>query len=249
MLTKAPHEIERIRKACRIVAEVLQLMRQEARPGVTTARLDEQAERYIRDSGGRPAFKGYQGFPRTLCTSVNDRIVHGIPNETVLKDGDLLSVDVGVIWDGYYGDAAVTLLLGDVSGAHRRLAEVAEQSLYRGIAQALPGKRIGDIGHAVQSHVETNGFAVVRDFVGHGVGRELHEEPQLPNFGKPGEGMALRAGMVLAIEPMVNEFSPQVRTLSDHWTAVTVDGGYSAHFEHTVLVGAEGPEILTRMGD
>jgi len=249
MLTKAPHEIERIRKACRIVAEVLQLLRQEARPGLTTAHLDGLAERYIRDAGGLPAFKGYQGFPRTLCASVNDRIVHGIPDESVLRDGDLLSVDIGVVWEGYYGDGAATLLLGDVADQHRLLAEVAEQSLYRGIAQAVPGKRVGDIGHAVQSHVEKFGFAVVRDFVGHGVGSQLHEDPQVPNFGSPGEGTPLRAGMVLAIEPMVNEFTPHVRTLPDRWTAVTVDGGYSAHYEHTVLVTAEGPEILTRMGD
>jgi methionyl aminopeptidase len=249
MEIKTPQEVELMRVASRVVAETLQLIRQEARAGVTTDELDRAAERYIRKAGCLPAFKGYQGFPRTLCTSVNDQVVHGIPSEYTLRDGDLLSVDVGTIYQGYYGDGAVTILIGAVSERHRRLAEVTEQSLYQGIAQARPGNRIGDISHAVQVFVEKAGFAVVRDFVGHSIGSRMHEELQIPNYGPPNQGAVLKRGMVLAIEPMVNEFTPHVRVLADRWTAVTVDGGYSAHFEHTVAVTLDGPEILTRLSE
>ncbi|HOB51516.1 MAG TPA: type I methionyl aminopeptidase [Acidobacteriota bacterium] len=249
MMIKSAAQIEKVRRACRVVAEVLQQLREHARPGATTAELDVLAEAYIRAQGCLPAFKGYQGYPKTLCTSVNDQIVHGIPSGYVLKNGDLLSVDVGAVYDGFYGDGAVTLLMGEVSEKHRLLAEVTEGSLYKGIAQARAGNRLSDISHAVQSHVERFGFAVVRDFVGHGIGAQLHEEPQLPNFGPPGQGPLLKAGMLLALEPMVNEYTPHVRILSDRWTAVTVDGGYSAHFEHTILVTDDGPEILTRLGE
>lgn len=248
-MIKSAAQIEKVRRACRVVAEVLQQLREHARPGATTAELDVLAETYIRAQGCLPAFKGYQGYPKTLCTSVNDQIVHGIPSGYVLKNGDLLSVDVGAVYDGFYGDGAVTLLMGEVSEKHRLLAEVTEGSLYKGIAQARAGNRLSDISHAVQSHVERFGFAVVRDFVGHGIGAQLHEEPQLPNFGPPGQGPLLKAGMMLALEPMVNEYTPHVRILSDRWTAVTVDGGYSAHFEHTILVTDDGPEILTRLGE
>ncbi len=248
-MIKSAAQIEKVRRACRVVAEVLQQLREHARPGATTAELDVLAEAYIRAQGCLPAFKGYQGYPKTLCTSVNDQIVHGIPSGYVLKNGDLLSVDVGAVYDGFYGDGAVTLLMGEVSEKHRLLAEVTEGSLYKGIAQARAGNRLSDISHAVQSHVERFGFAVVRDFVGHGIGAQLHEEPQLPNFGPPGQGPLLKAGMLLALEPMVNEYTPHVRILSDRWTAVTVDGGYSAHFEHTILVTDDGPEILTRLGE
>jgi len=249
MMIKSAAQIEKVRRACRVVAEVLQQLREHARPGATTGELDVLAEAYIRAQGCLPAFKGYQGYPKTLCTSVNDQIVHGIPSGYVLKNGDLLSVDVGAVYDGFYGDGAVTLLMGEVSEKHRLLAEVTEGSLYKGIAQARAGNRLSDISHAVQSHVERFGFAVVRDFVGHGIGAQLHEEPQLPNFGPPGQGPLLKAGMLLALEPMVNEYTPHVRILSDRWTAVTVDGGYSAHFEHTILVTDDGPEILTRLGE
>lgn len=249
MMIKSAAQIEKVRRACRVVAEVLQQLREHARPGVTTGELDVLAEAYIRAQGCLPAFKGYQGYPKTLCTSVNDQIVHGIPSGYVLKNGDLLSVDVGAVYDGFYGDGAVTLLMGEVSEKHRLLAEVTEGSLYKGIAQARAGNRLSDISHAVQSHVERFGFAVVRDFVGHGIGAQLHEEPQLPNFGPPGQGPLLKTGMLLALEPMVNEYTPHVRILSDRWTAVTVDGGYSAHFEHTILVTDDGPEILTRLGE
>lgn len=249
MMIKSAAQIEKVRRACRVVAEVLQQLREHARPGVTTGELDVLAEAYIRAQGCLPAFKGYQGYPKTLCTSVNDQIVHGIPSGYVLKNGDLLSVDVGAVYDGFYGDGAVTLLMGEVSEKHRLLAEVTEGSLYKGIAQARAGNRLSDISHAVQSHVERFGFAVVRDFVGHGIGAQLHEEPQLPNFGPPGQGPLLKTGMLLALEPMVNEYTPHVRILSDRWTAVTVDGGYSAHFEHTVAVTADGPEILTRLSE
>jgi methionyl aminopeptidase len=249
MEIKTPQEIELMRVASRVVAETLQLLREEAREGVTTEELDRAAERYIRKAGCLPAFKGYQGFPKTLCTSVNDQIVHGIPSDYELRGGDLLSVDVGTIYQGYYGDGAVTILIGAVSERHRRLAEVTEQSLYKGISQARPGNRIGDISHAVQAFVEQAGFAVVRDFVGHSIGSRMHEELQIPNYGPPNQGATLKRGMVLAIEPMVNEFTPHVRVLPDRWTAVTVDGGYSAHYEHTVAVTADGPDILTRLSE
>lgn len=247
MVIKSQREIELIRSAGRVVAECLQMLRELAHPGVTTRELDEAAERYILKAGCQPAFKGYQGFPATLCTSVNEQVVHGFPSGYQLKSGDLLSLDVGAIYKGYYGDGATTVLIGDVSERHRLLARITEEALYIGIAQTRAGNRLGDVSHAIQAHVEKHGFAVVRDFVGHGVGAQMHEDPQVPNYGPAGQGLLLKEGLVLAIEPMVNEFTPRVRILKDKWTAVTADGGYSAHFEHTIAITRSGPEILTRL--
>lgn len=249
MILKSAREIELIKTACRVVAELLQLIREKAVVGVTTGELDVDAEKYIGAAKCLPAFKGYRGYPATLCTSVNDQVIHGIPSRYVLKTGDLLSVDVGVVYRGYYGDAATSIPVGEITVAHKRLMRVTEEALYRGLGQAVAGKRVGDISSAVESHVVAHGYSVVRDFVGHGVGAQLHEEPQVPNYGQAGQGPKLKEGLVLAIEPMVNEHSPHVKILKDGWTAVTMDGGYSAHFEHTVLVTKNGPDILTRLGE
>ena len=249
MVIKTPREIDLIRTASQVVAETLQMLRMHVTEGVTTRELDVLAENYVRKAGCLPAFKGYQGYPATLCTSVNDQIVHGIPSDYVLKNGDLLSIDMGAIYKGYYGDSATTVLVGEVSDKHRLLTQVTEAALYKGIEMATAGNRLGDISHAIQIHAEHFGFSVVREFVGHGIGSHLHEDPQVPNYGPAGQGPLLPEGLVLAIEPMVNEFSPGVRTLADRWTAVTVDGGFSAHFEHTVLITGNGPEILTRIAD
>jgi methionyl aminopeptidase len=220
----------------------------EVRPGVTTAELDRIAESFIRDHGGRPAFKGYRGFPASICPSVNEEVVHAIPGGTPLKDGDIIGIDVGVEKDGYYGDAAVTLPVGEVTDEANRLLEVASQALLHGIAQAKPGNRVGDISHAIQTHAERYGFSVVRTLVGHGIGREMHEEPQVPNFGPPARGPRLMTGQVLAIEPMINVGTHEVVVQPDGWTVVTRDGSLSAHFEHTVAVGENGPEILSDPG-
>jgi methionyl aminopeptidase len=243
---KTSSQIERMRKAGQIVAETLELMRQTVRPGVTTGELDRLAEEYIRRCGAIPAFKGYNGFPATLCASVNEQVVHGIPGLRTLQSGDIISIDCGAVFDGYYGDAAITLPVGEVSEDLQKLLQVTEESLILGIPQAIKGNRLYDISHAVQTHVEAHGFSVVRDYVGHGIGRAMHEEPQIPNYGKPGRGPRLEIGMVLAIEPMVNLGTHEVKTLSDHWTVVTKDGKASAHFEHTVAITENGPEILTR---
>jgi len=245
IILKSPEEIRQIEKAGRIVAEVLKELKAQVKPGVTTLELDRTAEEGIRKRGGRPAFKGYRGFPATLCASVNDEIVHGIPSKRVLQPGDIIGLDLGAIVDGYYGDAAITVAVGAVEPPVERLVRVTEESLYRGIEQMRVGNRLSDISHAVQTHVEAAGYSVVKDFVGHGIGQSLHEEPQLPNFGPPGQGPRLKEGMVLAIEPMVNMGKDGVRILSDHWTAVTQDGSLSAHFEHTVAVTEAGPVILT----
>jgi methionyl aminopeptidase len=216
-------------------------------PGVTTMDLERAAESKIAELGAKPAFKGYYDYPCVLCTSVNEEIVHGIPSEKrALKEGDIVSIDCGVVLDGYYGDAAITVPVSAVKPELRKLLTVTEESLYRGIDQALIGNSVGDVGAAVQEHVEANGFSVVRDFVGHGIGTRLHEEPQIPNFGARGHGAKLREGMVLAIEPMVNYGKPGARVLDDKWTAVTVDGSFSAHFEHCVAVTKDGPVILTK---
>ncbi len=238
-------EIEAIRAAAQLVGRTLELLRQEVRPGITTATLDRLAESFIRDHRGRPAFKGYRGFPASICPSVNDEVVHAIPGRYVLREGDIVGIDVGVELDGYYGDAASTFPVGKVSPEAERLLEVGREALMRGIAQARSGNRIGDISHAIQSHAEGAGFSVVRSLVGHGIGREMHEEPQVPNFGAPDRGPRLMVGQVLAIEPMVNVGAPDVITRVDGWTVVTKDGSLSAHFEHTVAVGAQGPEILS----
>jgi methionyl aminopeptidase len=247
--TKSAQELERMREACRIVAEVLRLIGQQVRPGVTTGELDSAAEQYIRSRGGIPAFKGYgpsdNPFPATLCTSVNEEVVHGIPGRRVLTDGDIVSVDVGVLKDGWYGDAARTFAVGTISAETQRLLRVTEESLNLGIGAMRSGNRVHDISSAVQVHVEEAGFSVVRDLCGHGVGKDLHEEPSVPNFGKRGTGAALVDGMTLAIEPMVNAGGWQVKVLEDGWTVVTKDGKPSAHFEHTVALVNGRPEILT----
>ncbi len=247
IILKSLQEIEKIRKACLIVADVLEGIRGMVRPGVTTQALDEFAERFIVAAGAKPAFKGYRGYPKTLCTSVNNEVIHGIPSkDAVLKQGDIVSVDVGTIVDGFYGDAAITLPVGTITPEAERLMRVTEESLLRGIAQARAGNRLYDISHAVQAYVESNGYSVVREFVGHGIGRSLHEDPQLPNFGASGQGPRLKPGMVLAIEPMVNVGDSATVTKEDNWTAVTADGGLSAHFEHTIAVMPDGPWILTK---
>ena len=246
VILKSKDEIEKIRKACRVVAMVLSELETQVKPGKTTLELDQSAEKMILKLGAKPAFKGYRGFPATLCASINDEVVHGIPSQQrVLKEGDIIGLDLGAIVDGYYGDAAITVSVGSVPDEIQRLISVTKESLSLGIQQVEAGKRISDISHAIQAHVEKAGFSVVTDFVGHGIGRNLHEDPQIPNFGKPGQGLRLKPGMTLAIEPMVNMGTGAVQILEDNWTAVTQDGKLSAHFEHTVLVGDGAAEILT----
>jgi len=248
IVCKSTAEIDKMRRSGRIVREVLDVLRGLVAPGVTTMDLERAAEKKIRELGAKPAFKGYYNYPCVLCTSVNEEIVHGIPSEKrVLKTGDIVSIDCGVVLDGYYGDAAITVPVDDaVKPEVRKLLEVTEASLYKGIEQAVIGNTVGDVGAAVQQWVEASGFSVVREFVGHGIGTKLHEEPQIPNFGDRGHGAKLREGMVLAIEPMVNSGKPDTRVLEDKWTAVTVDGSCSAHFEHCVAVTKAGPVILTQ---
>lgn len=243
---KNPSQLDRMRVAGRIVAETLALMRELAKPGITTLELDRKAEEYIRAQGAIPAFKGYNGFPATLCTSVNEQVVHGIPSLRYLESGDIISIDCGAVIDGYFGDAALTLPIGEVGEDLLKLLRVTEESLMLGIAQAKLGNRLYDVSNAVQKHVEPNEFSVVRDYVGHGIGRAMHEDPQIPNYGKPGRGPRLEVGMALAIEPMVNMGTYEVRTLKDHWTVVTKDSRPSAHFEHSIAITENGPEILTR---
>ena len=242
-------EIEAIRAAARLVARTLEMLGTEIRPGQTTGALDRLAEAFIRDHGGRPAFKGYRGFPASICPSVNDEVVHAIPGPRALEPGDIIGIDVGVELDGYIGDAAFTFEVGEVSEEARRLLQVTREALLKGIAQARAGKRVGDISHAIQTHAELHGFSVVRSLVGHGIGRQMHEEPQVPNYGPPDRGPRLMAGQVLAIEPMINTGGPDVVTRPDGWTVVTRDGSLSAHFEHTVAVGALGPDILSGDGE
>jgi len=235
-----------MREAGRLVGEVLTELTARVAPGVTTADLDDLAETRIRKAGAVPAFKGYHGYPATICASINDEVIHGIPSgRRVLNEGDVISIDVGASLDGYFGDSAITLAVGQVSEDAATLLRVTDESLYKAIEVVKPGGRISDIGHAVQKHVEAYGFSVVREFVGHGIGQKMHEEPQVPNYGEPGRGPRLTEGMVLAIEPMVNAGKPAVKVLADGWTAVTRDGSLSAHFEHTVAVTADGPWILT----
>ena len=247
VVLKSPDDIQKMREINAIVAEILELMRELAKPGVTTLELDRRAEDLARRRGGVPAFKGYGGFPFSLCASVNDEVVHGFPSERPLQDGDILGVDFGVHRDGFYGDAAVTIEIGTVSETARRLVRTTEEALQLAIEQARPGNRLGDISSAVQQHVEKAGFAPVRDYVGHGIGTKLHEEPSIPNFGSPGRGILLKPGMVFAIEPMINEGTFEVRVKQDGWTVVTSDGKLSAHFEHTVAVTEEGPRVLSTL--
>ncbi len=249
MFTRNREEIEKIRVSAQLVAKTLRELGRHVRPGITTAELDRIAESFIRDHGARPAFKGYRGFPASICPSVNEEVVHGIPGPRELREGDIVGIDVGVEKDGYYGDAALSFPIGEVGAEARRLLDVTRESLMQGIAQARPGNRVGDISNAVQSYVEAQGYSVVRALVGHGIGREMHEEPAVPNFGPAGRGPRLMTGLVLAIEPMVNTGGFEVVTRSDGWTVATKDGGLSAHFEHTVAVGPDGPEILSALPD
>ena len=247
VILKSSWEIDLIRKSGRIVAEALARLTKLVEPGITTLDLDRLAEEYILKRGAKPAFKGYRGYPYSLCASVNEQVVHALPSERMLKEGDIVSLDLGSIVDGYYGDAAVTIPVGQVSDEANRLIDVTQESLRRAIDAVQPGGRLSDVSHAVQAAVEAEGFSVVRLFVGHGIGRSLHEEPQIPNFGPPGHGPVLKTGMVLAIEPMVNAGSPDVMILEDRWTAVTCDGSLSAHFEHTVALTENGTEVLTSL--
>jgi methionyl aminopeptidase len=246
IVCKSAAEIERMRAANALVADVLAELATMVAPGVTTADLDAAAERLVRAGGAEPAFKGYRGYPCTLCASVNEQVVHGIPSARALVEGDIISLDMGVKLNGFYGDSAVTVPVGRVSEVAATLLRVTQESLEKGIAQVRLGGRISDIGHAIQQHVEAHGLSVVREFVGHGIGSSLHEEPQIANYGEPGRGPRLAEGMTLAIEPMVNVGRPAVKVLADGWTAVTKDGSLSAHFEHTVAVTKSGPLVLTR---
>lgn len=245
IVCKSPAEIGRMRAANALVAQVLGELAAMVAPGVSTLDLDAAAEKSVRAAGAEPAFKGYRGYPATLCASVNEQVVHGIPNKRPLAAGDIVSLDMGVKLNGFYGDSAVTVPVGPVSDDVKRLLRVTEEALEQGIAQVRIGGRISDIGHAIQRHVEASGFTVVREFVGHGIGASLHEEPQIANYGEPGRGPRLAEGMTLAIEPMVNMGKPSVKVLADGWTAVTRDGSLSAHFEHTVAVTKNGPLIMT----
>ncbi len=247
IILKTPAEIEIMAEASRVVAEVLEIVRKEVRSGISTDELDRLAEKEIRARGAIPAFKGYRNYPKTLCASVNEQVVHGIPSGRKLKDGDIIGLDLGAIVGGFYGDSAVTVAVGRVPEKIATLVRVTEESLYLGIEQAVVGNRLTDISHAVQRHIESAGYSVVTEFVGHGIGRHLHEEPQVPNYGKPGQGPRLQSGMVLAIEPMVNMGGSAIRVLEDRWTAVTADGSLSAHFEHTIAIQPSGPaRILSR---
>lgn len=247
IILKSRQEIEKIRKASLVVADVLEKVGAMIKPGISTQALDEFAEKVIVSAGAKPAFKGYRGYPKTLCTSLNEQVVHGIPSKDVfLKEGDIISVDVGAIVEGFYGDAAKTFPVGKVKPEAERLIRVTEEALSKGIAEAVPENRLYDISSAVQRHVESNGYSVVREFVGHGIGRNMHEDPQIPNFGERGQGPRIKAGMIFAIEPMVNRGGSATMVKEDGWTAVTLDGSLSAHFEHTIAVMPEGPWILTR---
>ncbi len=248
IIIKNSEEIDKIRKACFIVAKVLEELKGYIKEGLSTKDIEKFIENLIIKMGGIPAFKGYRGYPASACISLNDQVVHGIPSEKVfIKDGDVVSVDVGVIKDGFYGDGAYTYGIGRISEEIKKLLIVTNESLYKGIEKAIAGNRVGDISAAIQNHVESNGFSVVRAFVGHGIGRSLHEDPQIPNFGKEKTGVKLRKGMTIAIEPMVNMGTHEVIILEDGWTAVTKDGSYSAHFEHTIAITDGEPEILTKL--
>jgi len=247
-ILKNKWEIEILRKANTIVMEILLSFKERVRPGVSTFEFEELALELCEKKGVKPAFKGYRGYPYAVCVSVNEVIVHGMPKkEKILKEGDIVSFDFGVVYEGYVGDAALTVGVGEISEKAKKLLKVTEEALYKGIEKAHFGNRIGDISYAIQKHVESNGFNVIREFVGHGVGRQLHEPPEVPNFGKPGKGPKIEIGMVLAIEPMVSAGSPEVEILEDGWTAVTKDRSLAAHFEHSVAITPQGPEILSRI--
>lgn len=244
IIIKSPEEIQLMKKAGSVVAGVHREMARHIRPGITTMELDRLAEEYIRSAGAIPAFKGYQGFPASICTSVNEEVVHGIPSERVLLEGDIISVDVGVVLSGYVGDSAKTYPVGNIDEGAKRLIEVTRQSFYDGIAYARNGNRLSDISSRIQKTVEENGFSVVVDYVGHGIGRDMHEDPPIPNYGAPNRGPRLAPGMALAIEPMVNEGTYKVKTLKDNWTVVTLDGKRSAHYEHTIAITKDGEALI-----
>ena len=249
IIGKSRKELEKMRAAGRLVAEVREELRRSVRPGITTLELDVAAEKMIRDAGALPTFKGYHGFPYSICASVNEQVVHGFPSNYALKDGDIFSLDCGVTLEGYVGDTATTIPVGNVGEDVQKLISVAVECLDRAIEQCWPGKHLGDIGWAVQQHAEAHGYSIVRDYVGHGIGRKMHEDPQIPNYGKPGTGARIRAGYVFAIEPMINIGTHKTKTLADGWTVVTLDGKPSAHVEHTVAITEEGPEVLTRVSE
>ncbi len=247
IILKSKEEVEKIAVACRMVATALDALKTYIKPGMTTKMLDAYAEEKICEQGGIPAFKGYHRYPATLCVSVNEEVVHGIPSDKLIKEGDIVGLDLGAIYEGFYGDSAVTVAVGEVSDEIQRLLKVTEGSLFAGIDQGREGGRLSDISHAIQAYVEKEGYSVVTDFVGHGIGRSLHEEPQIPNFGPKGQGPRLREGMVLAIEPMVNIGKHQVTVKEDGWTAVSSDGSLSAHFEHTIAITKDGPVVLSQL--
>jgi methionyl aminopeptidase len=247
IILKSSDEIKNMTQSCSIVAKTLDAIKTLVKPGITTEEIENFADAYIRANNAVPAFKGYRGYPASICTSVNNEIIHGIPSDRVLKEGDIVSIDLGVYKDGFYGDAAYTFPVGEIYPDAERLLRVTEESLYIGIENARPDNRVSDISCSIQRHIESNGFSVVRAFVGHGIGRDLHEEPQIPNFGLPNRGPRLKPGMTLAIEPMVNEGGYEVLILNDGWTTVTMDGKLSAHFEHTILVTSDKPKILTKI--
>lgn len=249
VIRKSHKELEKMRRAGLIVAETLRELRNMVEPGVTTLHLDSFAEKKIRSAGAYPTFKGYRKFPASICASVNDEVVHGIPSDRKLKEGDIIKIDCGATLDGYVGDAAITVAVGQVSPEIERLMEVTRASLLRAVEKMVPGNRLYDVSYAVQEHVEQNGYSVVRDFCGHGIGQRMHEAPQVPNYGRPGTGPKLKDGWVLAIEPMVNVGSHEVRILSDGWTVKTKDGQFSSHFEHTIAVTEDGPAVMTAMDD
>lgn len=247
IICKTPREIEIMREAGRIVALTHQELKQHITPGITTKELDQIAEKTIQKYGATPSFKGYNGFPGSICASVNEELVHGIPGKRKLKEGDIISIDIGAKYNGYHGDSAWTYPVGNISESVQKLLDVTEKSLYLGLEQVKPGERLSNISHAVQTHAEENGFSIVREYVGHGIGQDLHEDPQIPHYGPPNRGPRLKQGMVICVEPMVNQGRRYVKTLSDDWTVVTVDGKWCAHFEHTIALTEAGYEILTTL--
>ena len=244
---RTENEIEMISKSCQIVADTINMLTEFVIPGTLISELDQKAEDFIKSQGARPAFKGYMGFPSTLCVSIEDAVVHGIPADIELKEGQIVGIDCGAELNGYYGDHAKTFSVGEISDEKRKLMKVTEESLYKGIEKAIPGNYVGDIGFAVQSHAESNGFSVVRELVGHGIGQNLHEEPQVPNYGVPNQGYKLHSGMCIAIEPMINLGGREIYTAKDGWTILTADGKASAHFEHTIAILDDGPKILSKV--
>ena len=244
---RSENEIKMISRSCQIVADTIDMLSEFVVPGAIISDLDKKAENFITSQGARPAFKGYMGFPSTLCISIEDAVVHGIPGDIELKEGQIVGIDCGAELNGYYGDHAKTFSVGKISSEKKKLMEITEESLYKGIEKAVPGNFVGDIGHAVQTHAESNGFSVVRELVGHGIGENLHEEPQVPNYGAPSQGYKLHAGMCIAIEPMINLGGREIYTAKDGWTILTADGKASAHFEHTIAILDDGPKILSKV--